>query len=109
MSNGVKILTRRSALTEKVQREVLETVVLRGEEVVAVLPEGDPLAYVLGLSAGELLELREKLRPILEARPQVRSLVEALIEYREPSGRVNNHHRQAALDDSQDIELEGRP
>jgi hypothetical protein len=87
LSNGVRILTRRSALTEKVQREVLETVVLRDEEVVAVLPEGDPLAYVLGLSAGDLLELREKLRPILQSRPEVRSLVEALIEYRQLSRR----------------------
>ena len=98
LANGVKILTRRSALTEKVQREVLETVVLRNEEVVAVLPEGDPLAYVLGLSAGELLELREKLHPILEARPQVRSLVEALIEYRKPSSRKN--HQRQTLNDS---------
>jgi hypothetical protein len=97
LSDGIKILTRRSALTEKVQREVRETVVLRNEEVVAVLPEGDPLAYVLGLSADELLELRDKLRPILESRPEVRSLVEALIEYRGPAkaGRRRSNHRRA--------------
>jgi len=97
LSNGVKILTRRSALTEKVQREVLETVVLRNEEVMAVLPEGDPLAYVLGLSAGELLELQVKLRPILESRPEIGSLLEALIEHRRPAtaGRRRNNHRRA--------------
>ena len=82
MADNVQIRTRRSALTEKVQREVRETVILRNEEVVAVLPEGDPLAYVLQLSADELSELRERLRPILESRPEVRALLEALIEYR---------------------------
>lgn len=93
MTDHVQIQTRRSALTEKVQREVTETVVLRNEEVVAVLPEGDPLAYVLQLSTGELLELREKLRPILETRPELRSLLEALIQYRRQR-RGNNHGGQ---------------
>ncbi len=87
MPDHVEIRTRRSALTEKVQREVRETVVLRNEEVVAVLPEGDPLAYVLELSAGELSELREKLRPILESRPDIRSLLEAVIQYRQQRRR----------------------
>jgi hypothetical protein len=87
----VQILTRRSALTEKVQREVMETVVLRNEEVVAVLPEGDPLVYVLELPAGELLELRDKLRPILESRPELRSLLDALIQYRRQRRRRNDH------------------
>jgi PHD/YefM family antitoxin component YafN of YafNO toxin-antitoxin module len=96
MADRVRIQTRRSALAEKLQREVRETVVLRNQEVVAVLPEGDPMAYVLDLSAGELLELREKLRPILESRPELRSLLEALIEYRRPArtgGRRENHGR----------------
>jgi hypothetical protein len=86
----VQIRTRRSALTEKVQREVMETVVLRNEEVVAVLPEGDPLAYLLQLSAGGLLELRLKLRPILESRPALRSLLDALIQYRRQRRRRND-------------------
>jgi len=89
--DGVQIRTRRSALTEKVQREVMETVVLRNEEVVAVLPEGDPLTYALQLSTGELLELRDKLRPILETRPELRSLLDALIQYRRQRRRRNNH------------------
>jgi hypothetical protein len=87
----VEILTRKSALTEKVQREVMETVVLRNEEVVAVLPEGDPLVYVLELPTGELLELRDKLRPILESRPELRSLLDALIQYRRQRQRRNDH------------------
>jgi hypothetical protein len=89
--NGVEIRTRRSALTEKVEREVMETVVLRNEEVVAVLPEGDPLAYVLELSTGELITLRDKLRPILETRPTLRSLLDALIQYRRQRRRRNDH------------------
>jgi hypothetical protein len=91
MVDRVQIRTRRSALTEKVQREVMETVVLRNEDVVAVLPEGDPLAYALKLSTGELLELRHKLRPILESRPALHSLLDALIEYRRQRRRRNNH------------------
>jgi len=87
----VQIQTRRSALTEKVQRQVMETVVLRNDEVVAVLPEGDPLAYVLKLSMGELLELQDKLRPILGSRPELRSLLDALIQYRRQRWRGNNH------------------
>jgi len=89
--NGVQIRTRRSALTEKVQREVMETVVLRNEEVVAVLPEGDPLAYLLQLPAGGLLELRQRLRPILESRPALCSLLDALIQYRRQRRRRNDH------------------
>jgi len=91
MPDRVQIRTRRSALTEKVQREVWETVVLRNEDVVAVLPEGDPLAYVLQLPTGELVELREKLRPVLECRPELQSLLEALIQYRRQRRRKNNH------------------
>jgi hypothetical protein len=96
MTDRVQIQTRRSVLAGKVQREVRETVVLRNQEVVAVLPEGDPMAYVLELSADELLELREKLRPILEARPELGSLLEALIEYRRAAragGGRENHGR----------------
>ena len=94
MTDRVRIQTRRSVLAGKVQRELRETVVLRNQEVVAVLPEGDPMAYVLHLSAEELLELREKLRPILEARPELGSLLEALIEYRRPAsaGRRKDNH-----------------
>jgi hypothetical protein len=87
----VQIQTRRSALTEKVQREVMETVVLRNEEVVAVLPEGDPLAYVLKLSTAELMELQDRLRPILGSRPALGSLLDALIQYRRQRRRRNDH------------------
>ena len=89
----VEIQTRRSALTEKVRREVKETVVLRDKEVVAVVSEGDPLEYVLELSADELVELRDKLRPILESRPALRSLLDALIQYRRQRRRRNNHQK----------------
>jgi hypothetical protein len=91
MPDHVQIRTRRSALTEKVQREVRETVVLRNEVVVAVLPEGDPLVYVLHLPTSELLELQESLRPVLDCRPQLRSLLEALIQYRRQRRRKSSH------------------
>ncbi len=93
MPDRVQIRTRRSALAEKVQREVQETVVLRNEEVVAVLPEGDPLAYVLQLSTGELLAVRERLRPVLQSRPEVRTLLEALIHYRLQRGSKADHRQ----------------
>ena len=89
----IEIQTRRSALTEKVRREVKETVVLRDKEVVAVVSEGDPLEYVLELSADELVELRDKLRPIFESRPALRSLLDALIQYRRQRRRGNNHRK----------------
>ena len=94
MTDRVQIRTRRSVLAGQAQRDVRETVVLRNQEVVAVLPEGDPMAYVLHLSADELLELRERLRPILGSRPELRSLLEALIEYRRPAsaGRRKDNH-----------------
>jgi hypothetical protein len=87
----VEIQTRRSALTEKVQREVTETVVLRDKEVVAVLSEGDPLEYVLELSTDELVEVRDKLRPILKSRPGLHSLLDALIQYRRQRQGRNSH------------------
>ncbi len=93
MTDRVQIRTRRSALAEKVQREVQETVVLRNEEVIAVLPEGDPLAYVLQLSTSELLAMRERLRPVLESRPEVRALLEALIHYRLQRGAKGDHRQ----------------
>lgn len=59
-----------------------ETVILRDGEVVAVLPEGDPLRYTLELSVDELRAMRVNLASVLEKRPRVREVLEAIIEYK---------------------------
>jgi hypothetical protein len=82
MATRVQIKNRRSSLSDKVNREVMETVVLRNGEVVAVLSEGDPLGYTLQLSADQLGSLREGLGNVLNARPQLRRLLDALIEHK---------------------------
>jgi hypothetical protein len=78
----VEIKSRRSSLSDKVSREVRETVVLQDGREVAVLSEGDPLCYTLQLSADELGSLKQGLGNVLSARPQLKVLLEALIEYK---------------------------
>jgi len=78
----VEVISRRSSLSDKVNREVRETVVVQGGEEVAVLSEGDPLCYTLRLSAEELGSLKQGLGNVLNARPQLRRLLDALIEYK---------------------------
>lgn len=78
----VEVKSRRSGLSDKVNRDVRETVVFQDGEEVAVLSEGDPLCYTLQLSAEELGSLKQRLGNVLNARPQLRRLLEALIEYK---------------------------
>lgn len=78
----VEIKSRRSSLSDKVNRDVRETVVFQDGEEVAVLAEGDPLCYTLNLSADELGSLKQRLGNVLGTRPQLRALLEALIEYK---------------------------
>lgn len=75
MSN-VKVVTRVSQLGE-------ETVISRGEELVAVLPGGDPLRFLLELPVGRLRSMKRELSPVLAKRPQVVQVFDAIIEYRE--------------------------
>jgi hypothetical protein len=88
MATRVQIKNRRSSLSDKVNREVMETVVLRDGEVVAVLSEGDPLGYTLQLSADQLGSLKKGLGNVLNARPQLRRLLEALIEHKRAVGQT---------------------
>jgi hypothetical protein len=83
MSARVRLETRRRSDSAAFRGELEETVILRDEEVVAVLPEGDPLRYGLELSAEELRLLTVSLRCVVETRPRVREILEALIEYKE--------------------------
>jgi len=83
MSARVRLEKRRRSDSAAFRGEIEETVILRGEEVVAVLPEGDPLRHGLELSAEELRSLRASLGPVVEARPRVKQVLEALIEYKQ--------------------------
>ena len=64
-----------------------ETVILRDDEVVAVLPEGDPLCHTLELPVEELKSIRLNFARALDRRPWVAKVVEAIIEYKEDAGR----------------------
>jgi len=61
-------------------------VILRDDEVVAVLPEGDPLRYALELPLEQLQSMRVNLARVLEKRPTVKKVLEAIIEYKENAG-----------------------
>jgi hypothetical protein len=87
MSARVRLETRRRSDPAAFRGELEETVILRDEEVVAVLPEGDPLRYGLELSAEELRLLRVSLGSVVKTRPRVGEILEALIEYKEGQTR----------------------
>jgi hypothetical protein len=83
MSARVRLAIHRRSDPAAFRGDLEETVILRNEEVVAVLPEGDPLRYVLELSAEKLRLLRANLGSVVETRPRVRETLDALIEYKE--------------------------
>jgi hypothetical protein len=83
MPARVRLETRRGSDPGSLRGEFEETVILRDEEVVAVPREGDPLRHGLELSADELRLLRSNFRPAVDARPRVKEVLEALIEYKE--------------------------
>ena len=83
MPATVRLRTRRRSDPAAFQGELEETVLLRDDEVVAVLPEGDPLRYALQLPLDELWSMRESLALVLERRPRIKRVLEALIEYKE--------------------------
>lgn len=87
MPAKVRLDTRRRSDPAAFQGELQETVILRDDEVVAVLPEGDPLRYALQLPLDELWSMRESLAPVLERRPRIKKVLEALIEYKEEQTR----------------------
>ncbi|MBI2912383.1 MAG: hypothetical protein HYY03_00500 [Chloroflexi bacterium] len=62
---------------------VRETLIIRGDKVVTILPEGDPPRYLLQLPVERLNALRNHLAPLLERRPQVKEILDAIIEYKE--------------------------
>jgi hypothetical protein len=87
MSAKVRLETRRSSHPAGSQGELEETVILRDEEVVAVLPQGDGLRYLMQLSLEQLQLLKRKLGRMTEERPRLKEVLEALIEYKEEETR----------------------
>lgn len=70
----VKVVTRVSHHGE-------ETLIKRGKELIGVLPEGDPLRYLLRLPADSLSSMRRELAPVLARRPELVRIFDAIIEY----------------------------
>jgi len=87
MSAKVRLETRRRSHPAGSQGELEETVILRDEEVVAVLPQGDGLRYLVQLSVEQLQLLKRKLGRMTEERPRLKEVLEALIEYKEEETR----------------------
>ncbi len=83
MSAKVRLETRRRSDPAAFGGEFEETVILRDEEVVAVLPQGDGLRYLVQLSLEQLRLLKGKLGRMSEERPRLKEVLEALIEYKE--------------------------
>lgn len=57
------------------------TLISRGEEALAILPEGDPLRYLLQLPVDRLRSMKQELAPVLRRRPEVARVLDAIIEY----------------------------
>jgi hypothetical protein len=87
MSATVRLETRHRDDPAASQGELEETVILRNGEVVAVLPQGDGLRYLVHLSLEQLRLLKGKLGRMSEERPRLREVLEALIEYKEEETR----------------------
>jgi hypothetical protein len=83
MPRRMGVENRRRVGTDSFPGEVTETVILREGREIAALAEGDPLRYALELPLNELQSLRRALGPILERRPGVKRILEAIIEYKE--------------------------
>ena len=83
MKPGIRVETRRRDVSAQGLGEVAETVILRHGQEIATLAPSDPLRYALKLPLDELRSLRRALGPVLERRPHVRRVLEAIIEYKE--------------------------
>lgn len=83
MSAAVRLETRRGSDPAAFRGELEETVILRNEEVVAILRQGDGLRYLMRLSLEQLRLLKGKLGYMSEERPRLKEVLEALIEYKE--------------------------
>jgi len=82
MAARVRLETRQAGSGRSYTKK-RETVIFRDDEVVAVLPEGDPLCQTLGLSVEELRSIRVNFARALDRRPWVAKVVEAIIEYKD--------------------------
>jgi hypothetical protein len=74
---------RHQAADSSVFSEDGETVILRNGQEIATLAPSDPLRYALELPLDELRSLQRALGPVLERRPHVRRVLEAIIGHKE--------------------------
>jgi hypothetical protein len=77
------VLRTRLCPVPSAESQIQETLIVRDREVIAVLPEGDPLLYLLYLPARRLRTMRRKLEPVLKRRHFERKVFEAILEYKE--------------------------
>ncbi|HZP26130.1 MAG TPA: hypothetical protein VFB90_03690 [Dehalococcoidia bacterium] len=83
----VEIITRSRRVGAKLADFIVqETVILRDGVLVAALPEGDPLHYLLELSTPQLKAMRERLRPLFAKHTNLQSILEAILEYKRGAG-----------------------
>ena len=83
MRSGIRLENRHRDIGISVPGEVVETVILRHGQEIAALAPSDPLRYALELPLHELRSLWRALGLVLERRPHVRLVLEAIIEYKE--------------------------
>lgn len=82
MAARVRLQTRQAG-SGRSNSSKKETVIFRDDEVIAVLPEGDPLCQTLELPVEELRSIRVRFASAIDRRPWVAKVVEAMIEYKE--------------------------
>jgi hypothetical protein len=88
--SGIRLENRRRDANTSAPGDVAETVIQQHRQEIAALAPSDPLRYALKLPLNELRSLRRALGPVLERRPHVRRVLEAIIEYKE---RGTDRHR----------------
>lgn len=66
---------------------------MREQDVVAVLPDGDPISYLLHLPLDRLQNLQRNLTGVLHTRPRLKMVMEALIEYQRERVSIEEQSR----------------
>ncbi len=88
----VKLMTRQRT-PARGRSEAKETVIMREQDVVAVLPDGDPISYLLHLPLDRLQNLQRNLTGVLHTRPRLKMVMEALIEYQRERVSIEEQSR----------------
>jgi len=83
MGTGLRLENRRSGRRKAGTPGLEETVILRDDEEVAVLVEGDPLRYALELPPEDLKDLLRAFAPVLERRADIRQTLQTIVDFKE--------------------------